>query len=58
MAGSLPAFPGSFSCKEVYDLSQAFLSIREGFFRVLVGVSFALGLLGGAYAVLRVRFGS
>ena len=48
----------TFSCREVYDLSQAFLSIREGFFRVLVGVSFALGLLGGAYAVLRVRFGS
>jgi hypothetical protein len=66
LAGSLPAFSetlnGSSSgsgsaCQSVYDLINTFKGVKEGFLKVFIGSSFAFGLLGGAYAVLRVRFG-
>jgi hypothetical protein len=58
LAGSLPAFSGSgFACQSVYDLIDTFQGVKEGFLKVFIGSSFAFGLLGGAYAVLRVRFG-
>ncbi len=63
LAGSLPAFcetleSGSgFACQSVYDLIDTFQGVKEGFLKVFIGSAFAFGLLGGAYAVLRVRFG-
>jgi len=46
-----------FACQSVYDLIDTFQGVKEGFLKVFIGSSFAFGLLGGAYAVLRVRFG-
>jgi len=63
LAGSLPAFSGTlgsvsgFACQSVYDLVDTLQGVKEGFLKVFIGSSFAFGLLGGAYAVLRVRFG-
>jgi hypothetical protein len=63
LAGSLPAFSevldggSGFACQSVYDLIDTFRGVKEGFLKIVVGSSFAFGLLGGAYAVLRVRFG-
>jgi len=63
LAGSLPAFSGTlgsgsgFACQSVYDLIDTLQGVKEGFLKVFIGSSFAFGLLGGAYAVLRVRFG-
>jgi hypothetical protein len=45
-----------FSCQSVNDLVDTFRGVKEGFLRVFIGSSFAFGLLGGAYAVLRVVF--
>jgi len=45
------------ACQSVYDLIDTFQGVKEGFLKVFIGSSFAFGLLGGAYAVLRVRFG-
>jgi hypothetical protein len=50
-------YPGSGSaCQSVYDLIETFQGVKEGFLEVFIGSSFAFGLLGGAYAVLRVVF--
>jgi hypothetical protein len=64
LAGSLPAFDypvsgssSGFACQSVYDLIDTFKGVKEGFLKVFIGSSFAFGLLGGAYAVLRIRFG-
>ncbi len=63
LAGSLPAFSetlelgSGFACQSVYDLIDTLQGVKEGFLKVFIGSSFAFGLLGGAYAVLRVRFG-
>jgi len=60
---SFPCFPdfggsgSGFACQSVYDLINTFKGVKEGFLKVFIGSSFAFGLLGGAYAVLRVRFG-
>jgi len=56
-----PDFGGSgsgsgFACQSVYDLINTFKGVKEGFLKVFIGSSFAFGLLGGAYAVLRVVF--
>jgi len=59
LAGSLPAFAYDYSsspCQVVYDLINTFQGVKRGFLKVLIGSSFAFGLLGGAYAVLRVVF--
>jgi hypothetical protein len=61
---SFPCFPdfpvgGSDSgsaCQSVYGLIETFQGVKEGFLKVFIGSSFAFGLLGGAYAVLRVVF--
>ncbi len=58
----IPDFGGSgsdsgFACQSVNDLIDTFQGVKEGFLKVFIGSSFAFGLLGGAYAVLRVRFG-
>ena len=59
----IPDFGGSGSgsgsgraCQSVYDLIDTFQGVKEGFLKVFIGSSFAFGLLGGAYAVLRVVF--
>ncbi len=57
----IPDFGGSGSgsgsaCQSVNDLIDTFQGVKEGFLKVLIGSSFAFGLLGGAYAVLRVVF--
>jgi hypothetical protein len=44
------------ACQSVYDLIYTFQGVKEGFLKVFIGSSFAFGLLGGAYAVLRVVF--
>jgi hypothetical protein len=44
------------ACQSVYDLIDTFKGVKEGLFKVFIGSSFAFGLLGGAYAVLRVVF--
>jgi len=44
------------ACQSVYDLIDTFQGVKEGFLKVFIGSSFAFGLLGGAYAVLRVVF--
>jgi hypothetical protein len=46
----------SFACQSVYDLIDTFQGVKEGSLKVFIGSSFAFGLLGGAYAVLRVVF--
>ncbi len=62
LAGSLPAFSetleagSGFACQSVYDLIDTFKGVKEDFLKVLIGSAFAFGLLGGAYAVLRVVF--
>jgi hypothetical protein len=53
--------PGSglgsgFACQSVNNLIDTFQGVKEGFLRVFIGSAFAFGLLGGAYAVLRVVF--
>lgn len=61
---SFPCFPdfggsgsGSGSaCQSVNDLIDTFQGVKEGFLKVFIGSAFAFGLLGGAYAVLRVVF--
>jgi hypothetical protein len=63
---SFPCFPdfsvggsgsgSSFACQSVNDLIDTFQGVKEGFLKVFIGSSFAFGLLGGAYAVLRVVF--
>jgi hypothetical protein len=58
----IPDFGGSGSgsssaCQSVYNLIDTFKGVKEGFLKVFIGSSFAFGLLGGVYAVLRVRFG-
>jgi len=45
-----------FACQSVNNLIDTFQGVREGFLKVFIGSSFAFGLLGGAYAVLRVVF--
>ena len=45
-----------FACQSVYGLIDTFQGVKEGFLKVFIGSSFAFGLLGGAYAVLRVVF--
>jgi hypothetical protein len=45
-----------FACQSVNNLIDTFQGVKEGFLKVFIGSSFAFGLLGGAYAVLRVRF--
>jgi len=45
-----------FACQSVNNLIDTFKGVREGFLKVFIGSSFAFGLLGGAYAVLRVVF--
>jgi len=57
----IPDFGGSgsgsgFACQSVNDLIDTFQGVKEGFLKVFIGSSFAFGLLGGAYAVLRVVF--
>jgi hypothetical protein len=57
----IPDFGGSgsgsgFACQSVYDLIDTFQGVKEGFLKVFIGSSFAFGLLGGAYAVLRFVF--
>ncbi len=57
----IPDFGGSgsgsgFACQPVNDLIDTFQGVKEGFLKVFIGSSFAFGLLGGAYAVLRVVF--
>jgi hypothetical protein len=59
----IPDFGGSgsgsgsgFACQSVNDLIDTFKGVKEGFLKVFIGSSFAFGLLGGAYAVLRVVF--
>ncbi len=55
--GSSGSGSGSgFACQSVNDLIDTFNGVKEGFFKVFIGSSFAFGLLGGAYAVLRVVF--
>jgi hypothetical protein len=44
------------ACQSVYDLIDTFQGVKEGFLKVFIGSSFAFGLLGGAYAVLRFVF--
>jgi hypothetical protein len=44
------------ACQSVNDLIDTFQGVKEGFVKVFIGSSFAFGLLGGAYAVLRVVF--
>jgi len=56
-----PDFGGSgsgsgFACQSVNNLIDTFQGVKEGFLKVFIGSSFAFGLLGGAYAVLRVVF--
>ncbi len=54
-----PSSSGSgsgFACQSVNDLIDTFQGVKEGFLKVFIGSSFAFGLLGGAYAVLRVVF--
>jgi hypothetical protein len=46
----------SSACQSVNDLIDTFQGVKEGFLKVFIGSSFAFGLLGGAYAVLRVVF--
>jgi len=46
----------SSACQSVNNLIDTFKGVREGFLKVFIGSSFAFGLLGGAYAVLRVVF--
>ncbi len=58
----IPDFGGSgsgsgFACQSVNNLIDTFQGVKEGFLKVFIGSSFAFGLLGGAYAVLRIRFG-
>jgi hypothetical protein len=43
-------------CQSVNNLIDTFKGVKEGFLKVFIGSSFAFGLLGGAYAVLRVVF--
>jgi len=45
-----------FACQSVNNLIDTFKGVKEGFLKVFIGSSFAFGLLGGAYAVLRVVF--
>jgi len=57
----IPDFGGSGSgsssaCQSVNNLIDTFQGVKEGFLKVFIGSSFAFGLLGGAYAVLRVVF--
>ncbi len=55
----IPDFGGSglgFACQSVNNLIDTFQGVKEGFLKVFIGSSFAFGLLGGAYAVLRVVF--
>jgi len=44
------------ACQSVNDLINTFQGVKEGFLKVFIGSAFAFGLLGGAYAVLRVVF--
>jgi hypothetical protein len=63
---SCPSFPCEFdypsgsgsssACRSVNNLIDTFQGVKEGFLKVFIGSSFAFGLLGGAYAVLRVVF--
>ncbi len=45
-----------FACQPVNDLIDTFQGVKEGFLKVFIDSAFAFGLLGGAYAVLRVVF--
>jgi hypothetical protein len=56
-SGSGAGSGSGFACQSVNDLIYTFQGVKEGFLKVFIGSSFAFGLLGGAYAVLRVRFG-
>ena len=56
-SGSGAGSGSGFACQSVYGLIDTFQGVKEGFLKVFIGSSFAFGLLGGAYAVLRVRFG-
>jgi len=61
---SFPCYPdeflggsgSGFACQSVNNLIDTFKGVKEGFLKVFIGSSFAFGLLGGAYAVLRVVF--
>jgi hypothetical protein len=59
---SFPCFPdfgrsgSGFACQSVNNLIDTFQGVKEGFLKVFIGSAFAFGLLGGAYAVLRVVF--
>jgi hypothetical protein len=55
-SGSGAGSGSGFACQSVYDLIDTFQGVKEGFLKVFIGSSFAFGLLGGAYAVLRVVF--
>jgi hypothetical protein len=44
------------ACQSVNNLIDTLQGVKEGFLKVFIGSSFAFGLLGGAYAVLRVVF--
>jgi hypothetical protein len=54
--GSGAGSGSGFACQSVYDLIETFQGVKEGFLKVFIGSAFAFGLLGGAYAVLRVVF--
>ncbi len=56
-SGSGSGSGSGFACQSVNNLIDTFQGVKEGFLKVFIGSSFAFGLLGGAYAVLRVRFG-
>jgi len=56
LGGSGSGSGSSSACQSVNNLIDTFKGVREGFLKVFIGSSFAFGLLGGAYAVLRVVF--
>ena len=56
LGGSGSGSSSGFACQSVNDLIDTFQGVKEGFLKVFIGSSFAFGLLGGAYAVLRVVF--
>jgi len=56
LGGSGSGSGSGFACQSVNDLIDTFQGVKEGFLKVFIGFSFAFGLLGGAYAVLRVVF--
>lgn len=56
LGGSGSGSGSGFACQSVNNLIDTFQGVKEGFLKVFIGSSFAFGLLGGAYAVLRVVF--